>query len=272
MSLITRFFKTKNEPSKMRFSDVILIWMIIISIVPIIILGFFWSNERNKQFEAETSRLKASYYAEQTNYIKNKVDQVFDQIDSEIGFNKEINGNLSQVQISAKENLLKKYILKRISNIKFGREGYIFVNTLDNQALIFDGKYQATPIPILKSGRPEWITAYKKMLHGIVDGNGHYYEYKFKKHSNDSLAYKLTYVKLYKPWKWMIGSGIYYDEINSTIEKERAKLRESIIKDLYQIFFIILIVIIILGFINHRLSKYLNQNIKTFKKSFFKSF
>lgn len=255
----------------MKFTDVILIWMIVISIVPILLLGFFWSRERTKQFDNEAVKLRTNYYAEQTNFVKNKVDQVLDQLESEIGFNAEINKNLSPAQIKVKENYLKKYILQRISKITFGHEGYVFINTMDNQSLIYDGKYQEKPIQILKSGRPEWISSYTKMQKGIKDGNGHFFEYKFKKHSNDSLAYKLTYVKLFKPWGWMIGSGIYYDELNSTIESERVKLRDNIINDLYRIFFIFLIVVLILIFINHRLSKYLNQNIRTFKRVFSKA-
>jgi PAS domain S-box-containing protein len=245
--------------------------MIIISIVPILLLGFFWSRERTKQFDSEVAKLRANYYTEQTNFIKIKVDQVLDQLESEIEFNAEINKNLSPVQIKIKEDYLKKYILQRISKISFGREGYVFINTMDNQSLIYDGKYQEKPIQILKSGRPEWISSYVKMQNGIKDGNGHFFEYKFKKHTSDSLGYKLTYVKLFKPWGWMIGSGIYYDELNSTIESERVKLRDNIINDLYRIFFIFLIVVLILIFINHRLSRYLNQNIKTFKRVFSKA-
>lgn len=271
MSIFKRFLKVRNKPYKMRFTDVILIWMIIISIVPILLLGFFWSRDRTKQFNIEVVKLRTNYYTEQTNFVKDKVDQVFNQLAYEIGFNEEINKNLSPIQIKERENHLKKYILKRISEISFGREGYVFINTMDNKALIFDGKYQVSPIQILKSGNKEWISIYKKMQYEISDGKGHYLEYKFKKHSSDSIAYKLTYVKLFKPWGWMIGSGLYYDEINSTIENERVKLRDNIINDLYRIFFIFLIVVIVLIFINHRLSKYLYQNLKTFKKVFSKA-
>ena len=271
MSLFEKYLKLRKQPYKMRFIDVILIWMVIISIVPILLLGFFWSRERTKQFNIEVVKLRTNYYTEQTTFIKNKVEQIIDQLESEIGFNAEINQKLSKVQIKEKENFLKKYILQRISKITFGREGYIFINTTDNQALIFDGKYQEKPIQILKSGRTEWISIYKKMKREVVDGKGHTFEYKFKKHSDNTLAYKLTYVKLFKPWGWIIGSGIYYDELNSTIESERVKLRDNIINDLYRIFFIFLVVVIILIFINHRLSKYLNQNIRTFKRVFSKA-
>jgi PAS domain S-box-containing protein len=271
MSLFKKFLEARREPSKMRFSTIILIWMIIVSVIPIIFIGFFLSRDRAKQFTAEKARLRANYYFEQTIFIKNKVDQVFDEINAEVDFSKAIKKDIIPSRIKENENNLKKYFLNRVSKISFGREGYVFINTMDNQSLIFDGKYQPTPIQILKSGRPEWISSYKKMQREIVDGKGHYFEYKFKKHSSDSLAIKLTYVKLFKPYGWMIGSGIYYDELNSTIESERLKLRESIINDLYRIFFLIFIVIIILIFINHRLSKYLYQNIKTFKNAFSKA-
>jgi len=36
---------------------------------------------------------------------------------------------------------------------------------------------------------------------------------------------KLTFVKLYKPWNWIIGSGVYIDDIKAEVGKERIKLK-----------------------------------------------
>ncbi len=271
MSLFKNVLKARDEIFKMKFMNVILSWMVLISIVSIVLLGLLWVRDRIVHFEKEKSKITTILYSEQNKFIKNKVEEVIGQIESDIDFNEMILKDSSPVKAKENELRLKMYILKQISKISFGKEGYIFINTMDNQALIYDGKYQETPIQILNSGHPEWISIYQKMKSEIIDGNGHFYEYNFKKHTNDSISSKLTYVKLFKPWGWMIGIGIYHDEVNSAIDKERIKLRDSIINDLYRIIFIIMVVIVILTFINHRLSKYFNQNLETFKNAFSKA-
>ena len=54
-----------------------------------------------------------------------------------------------------------------------------------------------------------------------------YVEYLWPKPKGNQLTEyqpKLTYVKLFKPWNWIIGSGIYIDDIDNIVKNERSKL------------------------------------------------
>lgn len=42
--------------------------------------------------------------------------------------------------------------------------------------------------------------------------------------NTENVVHKLSYVKLFKPWNWIIGTGIYLDEIESNAKKEAINL------------------------------------------------
>lgn len=269
-SLKMIFFRNRTN-DKRRFSVVILSWMILISIVPICVMGYIWTIERVNQFDKDAEKIKADYYDVQTNLIKNQVDDiVFD-----IGFNHETIHQYGVDMTSASHTVLEKKLkhdfLIRLSNLRFGKEGYVFVNTTDGKALIFDGQIQAKPKDILHSGIPGWATNYLKMKKTLTDDKGQFFKYIFKKHSGDSPGYKVSYVRMYKPWGWYIGAGVYYDEINSSINVEKAKLKENIKNDFINLILIIVSIIFILVIINKIINHSISQNITAFKKLFSKA-
>lgn len=110
------------------------------------------------------------------------------------------------------------------------------------------------------------------MIDSVADGRGHYFVYPFKMHSSNANGYKISYVRIYKPWGWMIGLGVYYDEINKTANIERTKLRERIKEDiLHLVLIIVLVIFLMLFIINRIINRSVSQNIKAFKKVFSKS-
>jgi len=264
-------FKGKLNANR-RLSVVILTWMVLMSIIPICFMGYIWTTTLIKQFNNDALKIQTQYYNDQKTLIKNTVDEVI--FDMEFA-QKIIHSDSLKSSASIRDKMeskLKSEILFRFSKMRFGQEGYVFVNTLDHKALIFDGKIQEKPIDILKSNNKPWCDLYKKMKDTLSDGRGHYFEYPFKKHSSDSSGYKISFVRVYKPWGWMIGSGVYYDEINKTANIERTKLRERIRQDIFRLLgIIVLFIVLMLFIINRIINRSVHQNVKAFKKVFSKS-
>jgi len=263
-------FKGKFNANR-RLSVVVITWMVIMSIIPIFFMGYIWTTSMVKQFNTDALKIQTQYYNDQKAQIKNTVDEVIFDMDFAL---KIIHADsLNSSALNKMESKLKKEILVRLSNTRIGKEGYVFVNTLDGKALIFDGKLQEKPIDILKSDISGWYGHYKKMKDTLSsDGFGHYFEYPFKMHSSNTSGYKISYVKIYKPWGWMIGSGVYYDEINKTANIQRSKLREEIKHDILQLVGVIFIFILLMLFIINRvINRSVSQNVKAFKKVFSKS-
>ena len=271
MKFLNIFSHHRTTKVKRRFSFVILRWMILISIVPICVLGYLWTVDRVNQFNKDADKIKADYYDVQTKLIQKQVDEVIHDIDFSHLIIHRYNSKLSLAEHTIIEDRLKHESLLRINKLRFGKEGYLFVNTADNKALIYNGQLLPVPIDILKSRKPEWIYDHIQRIKLLTDEKGKFFKYFFKKLTSNSKGYKIAYIRMYKPWGWYIGAGVYYDEINKAIDIEKAKLKESIKKDFMHIALIILIVIVILVIINNIINHAISQTIKEFKQVYSKA-
>ena len=271
MKSIKKPFLIRKALIRRRFSVVILNWMIILSILPICLIGYMWTSERITQANNDAKKLKNEYIDIQKALIKTQIDALIQDIDFELDMIVKYDLKSSKNTAIEFDAKLRQEILTRFSKIKFGPEGYIFVNTLDGKALIYDGKLQEKPLDIFKSGKKEWIDSYLMQSNGLNVDSGRFFKYVFKKHSSDAKSYKMSYVRKYNRLGWIIGTGVYYDEIDKTINIERAKIKDRIQNDILRLMLLIVFMIIILIIVNKIINKSISQNITAFKKVFSKA-
>ena len=61
-------------------------------------------------------------------------------------------------------------------------------------------------------------------LEGVKKDGALYYDYWFKKMDSDEIAHKLSYAALYKPYDWVIGTGVYLDDLDALLDREAKAL------------------------------------------------
>ena len=92
-------------------------------------------------FEKEKLYIKAEFIAQKKNDLKKEIESVFNLIEKEEKsferLQNKLKGNIDFEKIK-EDN--KNELLKWLANYETERNGYIFVNTLDNKALVYDGK------------------------------------------------------------------------------------------------------------------------------------
>ena len=205
-------------------------------------------------FIKEKEHIEKEYIQLKKNEIKNEVLRVFDFIEYKQESLKE--------DTKIDEELSKNEILDWISKIRFSKNGYIFVNTLDKKALVFDGEKKAIP----KIHPNESL--FNKQLNAIKNIDGDFISYSFKKLNTQEEFPKVAFVKLYKKYNWIIGTGVYLDEIKKEIDRKNEIFKNIIIEQIK--FFIIILIFMAIGiyFISQEVSKYINENIKNLISSF----
>ncbi|MDA3791090.1 MAG: cache domain-containing protein [Desulfobacula sp.] len=133
--------------------------------------------------------------------------------------------------------------IKRIKNLRYGPQN-------EDYFWIIDTKHRVVMHPYLSDleGKDQTDFVDSNGKHIFVEfvktaqmkGSG-YIEYMWQgKDDPQKNVPKIAYVKLFEPWGWIIGTGIYVDEIHSKIT--------VIIHGLLKIFIIILIIVLILLF------------------------
>lgn len=126
--------------------------------------------------------------------------------------------NLSPKKILQKQ----QEILRWISKLKYENDGYFFVSNY-NSKLIAHPYLQNKNFLYIEDvyGNlivPPMVKIAKKRGSGFIS-------YWWKKDSKGKKIYKkLSYVKNFKPWHWVIGTGVYINDINKEIKRRKQML------------------------------------------------
>ena len=126
------------------------------------------------------------------------------------------------------ENLNKqeaqKLVKETLANMRFGKDGYFFAYEFDGTALVVPGQEW-------RIGK-NWLDLEDrngtKLIQGLLDKaqtGGGYLNYVFNQPSKGGeVAKKIGYSRSLDDWQWMIGTGVYIDDI----DQEIAHLNNSI--------------------------------------------
>ncbi|NVJ52342.1 MAG: cache domain-containing protein [Campylobacteraceae bacterium] len=160
------------------------------------------------------------------------------------------------------EELVKDEILNYIASIRYDENGYIFLNTINKKALIFNGEKQS---PAIEYPNYELL---KKQIDASSKKTGGFINYKFKKLTSDQKYEKIAFVKRFEKWGWIIGTGAYIDEIDEIIEQKKLFLKNSVFFQLELGFLFILFIILVIYLISQKTSSLINNHIENFINEF----
>ena len=166
------------------------------------------------------------------------------------------------------EKDMQKDVMQRIANIRFGKDGYIFVNSFDGHAVVIDS-------PDYKAGdylgdivHEDGVNHIQQQLEKAFLPEGGYIEYLWPKPGHENPLSKLSYVNAYDPWNWIIGAGVYVDDVDIVLQKQRDHLYGQV---RLKVFFSIVFMVVLFGivfFIANNISKKLKSNFDIFISRF----
>ena len=70
-------------------------------------------------------------------------------------------------------------------------------------------------------------------LEQVKNSEGGFFSYKFKKLNQNQEFDKIAFVKSYDKYNWIIGSGVYLDEMESELKRKEAIFKETIENNLF---------------------------------------
>lgn len=159
---------------------------------------------------------------------------------------------------------VQKEVLEWISNIRFGSQGYIFINTYNGDALITDGKLINKPKNLWELEDPTGLKVLQEERNAVKNPDGDFIYYSWSKLTSSEISRKISFVKGIPEWEWMVGSGVYIDDIDKTLVQLKAELNKSIRKNLLIIGSVLIILLIFLYVFALYVSKKAQSNIDSF--------
>jgi len=167
------------------------------------------------------------------------------------------------------ENKLKKEALNKISKIRYGKDGYFFILDKNGKMLIHPVKPSLVGKNLLNAKDPDGKYFIKELIKVATTKGKGVVQYKWPKPGYDEPQDKISYVQLFKPWGWIIGTGFYVDDYLKnkleTINKKSAKELNSILIE--NIVLSIVIVIILYLISNFVINKYITKPINRVRET-----
>ncbi|MEA3317011.1 MAG: cache domain-containing protein, partial [Bacteroidota bacterium] len=167
------------------------------------------------------------------------------------------------------EKNIKRNMLDDISKIRFGKNGYIFVNNYDGKALISDGKIIDENINLWNLEDPNGIKVIQEERKAVQNPNGDFIYYSWRKLQDTIPLPKMSFIKGVEEWQWMVGAGVYIDEANKIINQKREILKQQIKKQILIIVSVLLLTFLLILLVYLNITKKAKRNIQNFL-SFFK--
>ncbi len=239
-SLMLKSVKTK----------ILLLVMIPLLAVTCIILFTVYRDVKNtteEQISLEREKLMNSKKEE----LKNNVDIALTAMNPLVN-HKELTPEQSQ--------MMAKAILE---SIRFAGDGYIFTYTFDGTALTVGPNKAIVGKNLMDSKDANGVYFIKEMLDKAKSDGGGYVEYIWLKPSAGKDVPKLSYATKIDAWNWMIGTGVYIDDIDAAVAKLEAEAQTRIRTMLLSIFGISSVALVITVVIAMLMTGKMTKGIQT---------
>ncbi|MGD9487561.1 MAG: cache domain-containing protein [Calditrichaceae bacterium] len=167
------------------------------------------------------------------------------------------------------ENDIKKEVLERISRISYDENGYVFVNTFDGIALIIDSEKYKAGDNVWELTDPNGVKVVQLERKAAENPEGGFIHYSWVKPSTSQYSPKISFIKAVNDWKWMIGAGVYLDDINSVISAHKHQLKMGVMQHIISILLLFLFVLTLTILLSNYYSEKIKDEFDIFT-SFFK--
>jgi len=163
---------------------------------------------------------------------------------------------------------IKEEVIANLANYRFGEDGYIFINTYDGDALILNGEAVKGKINIWDVEDPNGVKIVQEERKVVKNLDGGYIYYSWNKLADSIITPKMSFLKGVPEWQWMVGAGVYIEDINTHLAAKEKELKNQILRDSVFIAIVIIIIFALLSLAVIYTSNRLKKNISWFIKFF----
>ncbi|VFQ46482.1 diguanylate cyclase [Desulfoluna butyratoxydans] len=189
-------------------SKIMAISIISVALLVLVILGYFMPLAEKKML------------AEKKEGLKNVVDTTF-------GMFQEYADLIREGKISKTE--AKKQFARRLRPLRFSENSYFWINDVDSTMVMHPIMPELEGKNLNDRKDTKGNLLFQDFLRVSKANGAGYVDYMWAKAGKEKPVPKLSYVRLYEPWGWILGSGIYIDDVYEDINQLRLFLLTSVV-------------------------------------------
>jgi len=150
----------------------------------------------------------------------------------------------------------KEEIAKKISSERFRYGGYVFLNEVSGNPIVYDGQIYKGAFNYYDGSDSSKMNVFRKEVNAALSSpEGGYFTYNWNKIGEESLSRKISYARQLPELNWIVGAGFYEEEVDAELENQNESLKDGMIRNLVQVFLILLIFLLVEVFVIYRFNK-----------------
>jgi methyl-accepting chemotaxis protein len=134
------------------------------------------------------------------------------------------------VYLEAAEQRFMEDAKKAIAQLRYGAENndYFWINDMDAKMVMHPIKPALDGKDLSGFEDPDGKRLFSEMVNVCKAKNEGFVDYMWPKPGHEEPVSKLSYVKLFKPWGWVVGTGIYLDDVDQAVATKKAEIAAAI--------------------------------------------
>ena len=177
-----------------------------------------------REYQFQMANVRREALEETKRRIVTMVDQAIDQIAFDRQRLAKEGKTPAEIQQAAKE---------RLGTISYAHDdGYIFVTTFDGIELVNRTNRSHIGRSVLDIADANGVRFVRKLIEAARTPKGGFVSYLWSKPDGTPGIGKISYARGIEDWQWMVGSGLYLDELEAMVAEKSARLRRSLIVEI----------------------------------------
>ena len=134
------------------------------------------------------------------------------------------------VYMEVAESRLQANSASIIENLRYGPENkdYFWINDTRPAMIMHPYKPQLNGKDLSASQDPNGKKLFVEMVKVCKENGEGFVDYHWPKYGADEPQPKVSFVKLFKKWNWIIGTGVYMDDIEAIVAARKAETEKSV--------------------------------------------
>lgn len=220
-------YRTHKNISKLFLQNMTLV---ILCAIPLV--GAYWIFNEYCRYEHDVTMMKANYMRDQKRLIKSEVDQVVANInyykqhrepllreelqDRVDDMHRQITSVYEKNKDTLPADQLKEIVKSVIRSSLYNKgRGYFFAFTADCDVVVAQPGLESYEGGSADNAGPLFYKAARELVDVASELGMGSYKYRWKKSGHSTLQDKLSYVKIFEPYGWVIGTGEYLGDFDA---------------------------------------------------------
>jgi methyl-accepting chemotaxis protein len=189
-------------------------------IVSVGILCLVSLNQISNYAESEIRQYREQVLLEKKRQLRDFVQLAFGAVEDYYNRSQESEGNVAtQMRADA---------LAVVGAMRQADGNYFWINDVQPSMIMHPIKPElnGTSLRDFKDAKGKFL--FNEMAAVVREGGEGYVDYFWGKPGQNGDFPKLSFVKLFEPWGWIVGTGIYIDDIDAAVAAKRSELDETV--------------------------------------------